>query len=117
MKYDMAVWEGERPSTDADGLRIFRKMYDEFMNGLVFLPPSERIQCYVESLLQRWPDIGSDAAQESPWADGPLMDNASGDFVYFAMRSGGTRSSADYVAELAGDRGLVCFDPQLGQLR
>ena len=42
------------------------------------MTPTPRIQRYVDELLSRWPDINTDEGQDSPWADGPLIGNASG---------------------------------------
>lgn len=71
MSYDLAVWEGDRPATNAGASRIFDELYDEASGQVI--GPSRRIQDYVEGLLARCPDIDSEAAEDPPWADGPLI--------------------------------------------
>ena len=93
----------------------------EFMESGELVAPSPRIADYVEGLLARWPDIGTDAEVDSPWSDGPLLGNASGPLFYFGVTySSGpdlVREAIDYAVALAGERKLVCYDPQYGTLR
>jgi len=49
------------------------------------IPPTARIRRYVDDLVTRWPDITTEAGDDSPWANGPLVGNASGPMIYFAM--------------------------------
>jgi|KBSSwiStaDraftv2_1062776.scaffolds.fasta_scaffold48573_4 hypothetical protein len=73
MSYDLAVWEGDRPATDDDALRTFEQLYDELMESDQPIPATARIQRYVDDLVTRWPDITTEAGDDSPWADGPLI--------------------------------------------
>lgn len=88
MSYDLAVWEGERPSTAEEAAKVFDQMYDEL--------------------------IETDTA--TPWATGSLIKNASGRLIYFAMTRSTDPRVVGEVAEIAIARGLVCFDPQTGTL-
>jgi len=45
------------------------------------IPPTARIRRYVDDLVTRWPDITTEAGDDSPWADGPLVGNASGPMI------------------------------------
>ena len=118
MSYDLAVWEGDRPATDDDALRTFEQLYDELMESDQPIPPTARIQRYVDDLVTRWPDITTEAGDDSPWADGPLIGNASGPMIYFAMVTSSGPEVVDEVAHYpAAVGGLVCFDPQTGTLR
>ena len=47
--------------------------------------PTARIAAYVAALLNRYPDIDTDAGEDSPWSTGPLLSEASGPLVYFPM--------------------------------
>jgi hypothetical protein len=42
--YDLAVWEGERPESDADGAATFRRFYDTYLNDPEAHEPTPRIR-------------------------------------------------------------------------
>lgn len=122
MSYDLAVWVGQRPQGDAEALREFERLYEEWMararsDVTIDRSPEPAIQNYVEALLQRWPDIDSDEGDESPWSNGPLIGDASGPLLYFGMVYGMADEATRFAAEVAAERGLVCFDPQTKSLR
>lgn len=108
MSYDLAVWEGERPSDDADATVQYEALMARMDQDES--PPTPRIRAFVEALLERWPDIDDDEA--SPWADSPVMGNAVGPIVYFAMVFSRAEEASAYAAQLAHAHGLVCYDPQ-----
>ncbi|MFE1957777.1 hypothetical protein [Streptomyces sp. NPDC059479] len=117
MTYDLAVWEGERPTDDKTAGLVFSNLYDRYIDGAVEEPPSERIAAYVAALLQRWCDMAEDDEDASPWSTGPLIDEASGPLIYFAMRWSMAVEASAYAAALADSMGLVCFDVQQDRLR
>jgi hypothetical protein len=117
MSYDLAVWEGERPADDKTAGRVFSDLYDRYIDGEVEEPPSERIAAYVAALLERWGDITEDEEDTSPWATGPLIDEASGPLIYFAMRWSVAEEASAYAAAVAESMGLFCFDVQQDRLR
>ncbi|MFJ3213357.1 hypothetical protein [Streptomyces flaveolus] len=80
-------------------------------------PPSERIAAYVAALLERWCDITEDEEDTSPWATGPLIGEAGGPLIYFAMRWSMAEEATAYAAAVAEFMGLVCFDVQQDRLR
>ena len=84
--------------------------------AVTLVEPRPAIMAYVHALLDRWPDITEDAGENSPWSDGPVIGNASGNFFYFGMRYSMADEASEYAAELASRQGHVCFDPQLGRL-
>lgn len=114
MSYDLAVWEGIRPTDDAASA-TFEDLCLEHM-GARKTPPTPLIRQYVEALVARWPDLGSDADEEgedaSPWSDGPLINNASGPLFYFGMVFSRCQAGAAFAADLARTLCLVCCDPQ-----
>jgi len=119
MSYDLAVWEGARPTSDLNALQHFHRLYDNFMNDGEFVSASTQIQSFVQKLLNRWADISteSDADRRCPWVDRPLIRNASGPLIYFMVRKSKASEVVPYVVQLAAESGLVCFDPQTGELR
>ena len=42
-----------------------------------------------------------DGGEDSPWADGPLVGNASGSFIYFAMVWSRAEDASTYAARVA----------------
>ncbi len=117
MSYDLAVWEGERPADDKTAGRVFSDLYDRYIDGEAEEPPSERIAVYVAALLERWCDLTEDDEDTSPWSTGPLIDEASGPLIYFAMRWSMAEEASAYAAAVAESMGLVCFDVQQDRLR
>ncbi|MFF4249647.1 hypothetical protein ACFY1L_00340 [Streptomyces sp. NPDC001663] len=117
MTYDLAVWEGERPADDKTAGRVFTDLYDRYIDGQLEHPPTEKIAAYVATLLERWCDIAEDEDDTSPWATGPLIDEASGPLIYFAMRWSMAEEASAYAAAVAESMGLVCFDVQQDGLR
>ncbi|WP_217128628.1 hypothetical protein [Streptomyces sp. AC558_RSS880] len=117
MSYDLAVWEGERPADYKTASRVFNDLYDCYLDGEDEESPSERIAAYVGALLERWCDITEDVEETSPWAAGPLIGEARGPVIYFALRWDRAEEASAYAAALADSMGLICFDPQQRQLR
>lgn len=116
MSYDLLVWEGPRPSDDAAAAESYQQLVTTLEQGEL-APASPAIAEFVAELLRRWPDITTEAGEDSPWADGPLIDNASGPMIYFSMVWSMAEQASAFAAQLADRLQLVCFDPQLEQLR
>ena len=99
---------------------MFQSLYELYIESDVQTPPSPAIAAYVAALLERYPDLtelDDDAADDSPWADGPLIDNASGPFLYFAFVRGAALDEAwSFAVDTARSAGLVGFDPQSERL-
>jgi hypothetical protein len=121
MSFDLAVWEGDRPADNEEAARVLDQLYNDLIASGDRIDPSPRIAAYVDRLLARWPDAGSDAEVDSPWSDGPLLGNASGRLFYFGITYSNRREllqeAIDYAVALAAERGLVCYDPQYSTLR
>ena len=116
MSYDLLVWEGPRPADDVEAAEVSERLM-ALVEADDTAPPTEVITEFVDQLLRRWPDITKDADEESPWADGPMIGNASGSMIYFSMVFSMADEASAFAAELAQRLGLQCFDPQLEQLR
>jgi len=113
--YNIAVWEADRPATNAAADQAFWELLDQMHSRSE--PPTEKIRAYVESLLDLWPDITDERGDDSPWADGPLMNNANGNAIYFSLVFSMAEEASGVVGQLAQQHGLVCYDPQEGALR
>ncbi|MFC6023864.1 hypothetical protein ACFP2T_47895 [Plantactinospora solaniradicis] len=116
MTYDLAVWEGDQPADDVAGAAAFVQLYGKYIGADGNVSPTPRIAAYVEALLDRWVDMTEDD-DASPWSDGPLINNASGPIIYFAMRYSMAEEVSAEAARMAVERGLVCFDVQWDRLR
>jgi hypothetical protein len=57
VSYDLAVWEGDRPASDAVAREEFGRLYDRYIGSGDLLPPTPRIAAYVCALLDQYPDI------------------------------------------------------------
>ena len=113
MSYDIGVWVGESPPDVASAIERFQEHMIRLEGEPE--PPHPAILAYIEELTSRYPDLTElpdEDVDESPWADGPLVNNATGPFYYFSMTYSGAEKALEFVAEAAARRGLVCFDPQ-----
>jgi hypothetical protein len=123
VSFDLAVWEGRRPRDDVEAMSTYRALVSKWLEGTDLDPdiddpsPSPAIVRYVDALLARWPDIGTDDGLNSPWATGPLMQEAIGPFFYFPMIWSMAEEASAFAAAKAAEHSLVCFDPQLERLR
>lgn len=117
MSYDLAVWVGLRPQSDAEASAVYERLMDRMDAGEPDAEPSPEIRAYVAALLERWPDITEDEGEDSPWADGPLIGNAFEEAIYFSMVWSRAEEASDFASRLAAEHGLVCYDPQAESLR
>lgn len=116
MSYDLAVWEGDRPGDDTAAGKEYERLYDRYIASGQLQPPTPRIAAYVRALLDRYPE-DDDAWEDGPWADAPLIRDASGPFIYFPMVYSKCDDASAWAAQTAHEYGLVCYDPQIGRLR
>jgi len=117
MSYDLAIWEGERPASDAEAAEVFGQLVDRYLEQRVEEPTSPAIRSFAEALFERWPDITVEGSDDSPWSIGPISYENIGTFFYVPMRFDRARAATEVAADLAAKHGLVCFDPQTGKLR
>lgn len=112
MTYDLAVWEGERPSSHEEAGAIHTALYDQYIDTDDELPPTPLLVEFVNVLLERWPDDDEDKIDDVPWAVPPLIDAAAGPYIYFSMSYSWAEEASAHVVQVAHRLGLVCFDPQ-----
>lgn len=111
MSFDLAVWEGERPASDAAALREYERIMDALETGEA-QPPTPAIAAFVAALVQRWPDDD----EASPWSASPIIGDASGSTFYTGVVWSRADEAGAFIAETARAHGLVCFDPQAERL-
>jgi hypothetical protein len=117
MSYNLAVWEGERPKTNAEAKKTFEALFAQHQEAEKSPKPTPAIRRYVKALLVKYPDLDDDNEDECPWSDSPLINNAAGPIFYFAMVFSQAKIASAFAAKLAKEHGLVCFDPQSNKLR
>jgi hypothetical protein len=106
VSYDLAVWDGPLPASDANAAAQFAGFMDGTDGDTVRV--SAAIQTLVSKLTERWPD----ESDSSPWSMRPLIGNASGSFIHIPMSFAMAAEGVIVVANEAARLGLVCFDPQ-----
>lgn len=117
MSYDLAVWEGNRPTDNAAAADMFADLYERYIEADVAHPPTPVIREFIADLLSHWPDLTVDNFETSPWTVSGMADSGRGPLAYFGMRSDMAGAPAAYAAELAKAMDLVCYDPQTRKLR
>ncbi|WP_107066126.1 MULTISPECIES: hypothetical protein [unclassified Streptomyces] len=115
MSYDLAIWQGDNPSSDREAAKEHDRLYEEYLEVDELMPVTDVIADFLEALTERWPDRG--VGEETPWAAIPLSEGASGPYVYISLAWGSAEETSAYVAQVASRLGLVCFDPQLRSMR
>ena len=116
VSYDLAIWDGDRPADDGAAREEYGQLRARYIRSDP-VPPTARIAGYIRALLDRHPEIDTEAGEDSPWATGPLMREASGPFLYLALVYSQCDEASAWIAQLAQDHGLVCYDLQAGELR
>ena len=119
MSYTLIVWEGVHPSSDEAAMATHDELMDRYF-GVDAIgdeppasePPTRAIADFLKALLEHWPDIGEPGGEDSPWADGPMANNASGPIICFSITTDGLAEAVPFVVEEAERLGLVCFDEQ-----
>ncbi len=119
MSYNFAVWEGAAPLSNAHATSEFERRCDLLATQLedsIGKAVSPGIRDFVDALIGVHPDAPQPSRGGGPWADGPLINNATGDFIYFAAVPDRVEDVGQLVMQSAADLGLVAFDPQVEEL-
>ncbi len=112
MSYDFAVWEGPAPLSNAHATSECQRQ----LSARSQAPPTVAVRQFVDRLLVVHPDLDQPGGEDSPWSDGPLLNHADGQLIYFGVQIDAAHECAKLVEETAAALELVAFDPQLGQL-
>jgi hypothetical protein len=116
VSYVLAVWEGNPPTDDQAALKTYHELMARW-HGPDMVPDLDARSRGEQALLQHWPDLTTEEGVDSPWSDGPLINNATGPLFYFGMVRPKAEVASDYAARVAAEHGLVCFDPQTQRMR
>lgn len=115
MSYDLAVWDGPRPTSDRAAGEVHEQLYERYLDADEMEPASDIVRRFVGALTSRWPDV--DVGDDTPWAGVPLLKGASGPYVYLSISWTAAEEVSAFVASTASEFGMVCFDPQAGIVR
>ncbi len=110
VSYDLGVFYSERPHSDEDAGERYVALCSE-ENKEPWVEPSPRVAAFYQELIARFPD---DGGERDPWSAGPL-DRSAG-HVIMSMPFGMADKIERFVIELAEKHGLVCFNPQGGNI-
>jgi hypothetical protein len=75
-----------------------------------FKPPAHAIVEFVNGLTKKYPDLNG--SNNSPWADGPMIGDANGEFIDFSIQWDAYEHVIPFILLTARKAGLDCFDPQ-----
>ncbi len=119
VSYDLALWVGEQPRSDAAAADEYERRMaylEELDDDAELAPASPRVQAFLDELLREFPPLGTPDDEVSPWAVGPEPGDINGDVVCLNMTYPGAERAYDGIIEIARRHDLVCFDPQSEQL-
>lgn len=119
MSYNFAVWEGAPPLSNAHASSEFERRCDLLATELedsIGKQVSPTIRSFVDALVAVYPEQPDASGVASPWADGSLINNATGDFIYFAAVPERVEQVGQLVMQSADNLALVAFDPQVEEL-
>lgn len=114
MTYVLAVWDGEMPADNERAAKDYERLIEQTEDREI--PPAPKIRRYAEALLGQWPDITEEGGEDSPWSDGPLMNDATGPLLVFGLGTSFGEEPFAYCRDLAREHGLVFFDPESEEL-
>lgn len=114
MSYDLAVWEGPEPADDAEAVELFERLVAE-RDADPERPPTPAIAAFVQDLTNQWPEPPDMSDVDAPWAAYPLIYEAWGPFLHFAVLLDWAEEVMTVGERLARARHLVCFDPGSGR--
>ena len=110
MSFDLAIWAGEKPSTDEAALETFQMLMETYEEEERQDTPDDRLVALTAEITRKYPDDDSGAV----WAFTPLKPN--GPLLHLNLRWGTSDEVLDFIVAAATRHGLVCFDPQSGQV-
>jgi len=109
MSFDLGVWYGDKPLTDAEAGDLYLKLCEQTW---VPIDRKPAVDAFYTELTNRYPEIDTvpeDELDACPWS---CAHDRSGLHVVMAMRWSMCAEIAPVVHELAAKHGLVCYDPQ-----
>lgn len=113
MSFDLCVWREQHPITAEYAAKVYAHLMDGHDD---VVEPDPRVLAFRDELAGRYPDLEALSVQElesSPWNMSP---DATSRRVLLCMSWSSADEAVLFILELADRLGLVCFDPQGGQV-
>ena len=110
MSHVYSVYDGPRPANYDEAHATLAAIDDEDMEQRT-VPPSRAISDLLGRLLSQWPE-----GPDSPWEAGPMVNEASGRVMHFAVVYSRLREVTPFILEAAEAAGVVLLDQQEEQV-
>lgn len=110
MGYDLAMWVGEPPESDAEGTMQLEERFDHYQ--FCGHPAAPEIRDFIDRALTVFPVDTPEELDASPWRDILLQDSARGDMIYFTLLPSTPPGTIRELIALGRECGLVVVDPQ-----
>ncbi len=107
MSYFFTIWHGPSPLSNAHATSEYQRLMAAGGED----PPAPSIIQFVEAIEQSYP-----AFESSPILETPLVRQAVGASISFSVSPNATNDVRKLVEEVAGELGLVAFDPQRNEM-
>jgi len=88
---------------------------EKYVESEADIPPTPLIEQFVQRLLARYPEL--DEGVDTAWAAAPLLGEAAGPYICLPITPSYAEEASAFVADVANELGLVCYDPQQDCLR
>jgi hypothetical protein len=112
VSFDLGVWFEPEPITAAEAAAKYERLCDGDLAGVV---DNERVTAFYQALTARYPELTDqpETDLDGPWST--TLDRSAGHVIMPIIwpRAAEMRT---VVRELAAEHGLVCFDPQTGDV-
>jgi hypothetical protein len=112
MSFDLYVWGSPKPVTAARARRISRQLAEEQAEVVAADP---QVDGFYRQLMTWFPPLESlsEGDEQTPWSTTPMLDPG---YVIMSVQWPRAEEFARRVVPLAGEYGLVCFNPQNGHV-
>jgi len=115
MSYDLAVWHSGTSITDEDAEKQYKEFCDDIFPQIT-PEAKERVGGFVSEVTTRYPQIDGlpeDQVDDSPWS---CAFDALWGYCVMSMVYSAAEEVAPFVVAMAAKHGLVCYDPQGGNV-
>jgi hypothetical protein len=113
VSYTISIVHVPVPDDDAAAWKLCEQLYEESDPEE---PLPEDVKQLYQTLVARYPCITTDEGEDSPWSDGPLLDNFARTITTLGFISSGGQEPIDFVISTATSMGFTVFDGTSGQL-
>jgi hypothetical protein len=113
VSFDLYVWHQAQPLTADRAARIYHQLAQGKADTVL---PGPEISAFHRDLTTRFPDLerlDDEGLDSSPWAMSPTVEPS---HVITMIGWSRAQEMTAVIVELAAQHGLICFNPQVGQV-